>query len=70
MYEARPKVAIALLTALAAIGLLITPTTALGSSSPTVYRLNVGGRAIAAEPEWAPDTSSKPSVYVTSPTSK
>ena len=70
MHQSRPKVAIALLAVLAAIGLVIVPTAAMGSSPQTSYRLNAGGTAIAGEPQWIRDTSRRPSVYVTSPTSR
>jgi hypothetical protein len=70
MHQSRPKVAIALLAVLAAIGLVIVPTAAMGSSSQATYPLNAGGPALAGEPQWIRDTSRKPSVYVTSPTSR
>lgn len=69
MFQARPKIAIALLTAISAIGLLIIPTVAMGASS-TTYRLNAGGPPLEGQPQWTRDSSERPSSYLTSPQSK
>ncbi|MDQ3995089.1 MAG: malectin domain-containing carbohydrate-binding protein, partial [Actinomycetota bacterium] len=64
MRNPRTGVRRALLTLLLAVPFLLLPASAL--SGTTLYRVNAGGPALAATPNWSGDTTASPSPYVNS----